>query len=173
MIILESQRLRIRESRVSDASFLIQLLNSPGWLQYIGDLNVRTQPEAVAYLENGPLKSYKENGYGLWVVELLASSIPIGLCGMLNRSELDTPDLGYALLPAYHGQGYAREAASAVLRYAHDVLQIHVISAIVQPDNQRSIALLKKQGFSLEKLFSFPGKAEILQLYKCPIALEK
>ena len=44
-----------------DTEFIIQLLNSPGWLKFIGDRNVKTEDDAKAYLENGPLTSYREN----------------------------------------------------------------------------------------------------------------
>ena len=164
--ILETGRLRLRPLTLTDTAFIIELLNSPGWLQYIGDRNVRTETEAVAYLENGPLASYEKNGYGLYLVERKEDSLRIGMCGILKRIELDTPDIGYALLPEYHGMGYAREIASATLLYAKEKLGLPLVAAIVQPDNERSIALLKKNGFSFEKMFSFQGKEELLELYK-------
>lgn len=144
----------------------MELLNSPGWLQYIGDRNVRTAEQAQAYLENGPIKSYATNGYGLWIAILKGASTPVGMCGILKRTELVTPDIGYALLPAFHGKGYADEIVSATLQHAKDILGITVLSAIVQPDNTRSIVLLKKNGFVFERLFSFSGKEEILELYR-------
>ncbi len=165
-IILETHRLQLRELTHDDISFIIELLNSPGWLQYIGDRNVRTAEQAQAYLENGPIKSYATNGYGLWMVILKGASTPVGMCGILKRTELATPDIGYALLPAFHGKGYANEIVSATLRHAKDILGIAGLSAIVQPDNTRSIGLLKKNGFVFERLFSFSGKEEILELYR-------
>lgn len=97
---------------------------------------------------------------------LKESSEPIGICGILNRAELETPDIGYALLPVYQGQGYAQEVVSATLQFAKESLKIPVISAIVQPDNLRSIALLRSNGFKFIKLFSFPDKTEVLELYQ-------
>lgn len=100
------------------------------------------------------------------MVSLRKTSTPVGMCGILNRMELATPDIGYALLPAFHGVGYAHEIVTDTLRHAKEVLGIPVLSAIVQPDNARSIALLKKCEFVFEKTFSFAGKDEILELYR-------
>jgi RimJ/RimL family protein N-acetyltransferase len=165
-IILETERLQLREFTREDTPFIIELLNSPGWLQYIGDRNVRAPEQALTYLENGPIMSYATNGYGLWMVRLKKPSTPVGMCGILKRTELSTPDIGYALLPAFHGKGYADEIVSATLRHAHEDLNIPVLSAIVQPDNARSIHLLKKKGFVFERLFSFSGKDEVLELHR-------
>jgi RimJ/RimL family protein N-acetyltransferase len=165
-LILETIRLRLRLLTLSDTAFIIELLNSPGWLKFIGDRNVRTEAQAVAYLENGPLASYQRNGYGLFLVERKVDSQRIGMCGILKREELETPDIGFALLPQFHGVGYAAEIADATLSYAREKLGLPTIAAIVQPDNERSIALLKKNGFSFEKMFSFNGKEELLELYQ-------
>lgn len=163
-LILKTDRLTIRKLALHDASFILELVNSPGWLRYIGDRNVHSIEDAKNYLMNGPLKSYQDNGFGLWKVELRDK--PIGMCGILKRPDLELPDLGFALLPAYHGMGYANEATAATLSYARDELQLTQVSAIVQPNNARSIALLKKNGFVRVGTFSFPGKEEVLELYK-------
>ncbi len=163
-LVVKTERLAIHKLSLTDASFILELVNSPGWLRYIGDRNVHSLEDAEAYIQNGPLKSYHDNGFGLWKVE--CADKPIGMCGILKRPELDLPDLGFAFLPAYQGLGYAHEAAAGTLSYARDVLQLTQLCAIVQPDNARSIALLKKNGFSRVGTFSFPGKEEILELYK-------
>src|SRR5688572_21540231 len=114
---LETQRLGLREFTRDDAVFIVELLNTPGWLQFIGDRNVKTKEQAIIYLENGPLKSYKENGFGSWMVELKEDKTPIGMCGILRRESLENPDIGFAFLPEYTGKGYAFEIASATLSY--------------------------------------------------------
>lgn len=72
--ILETERLTLRQFTPGDAKFIIQLLNSPGWLEFIGDRNVKTDEQAVDYLQNGPIKSYQENRFGLSLVETKADS---------------------------------------------------------------------------------------------------
>ena len=68
MKILETERLVLQEFSIDDAEFILTLLNTTAWLEYIGDKNVRTIEDAINYLEKGPIKSYKENGFGLWLI---------------------------------------------------------------------------------------------------------
>ncbi len=165
MVILETERLRLREFTLDDTPFIIELLNSPGWLMYIGDRNVRTEEEARSYLQDGPLASYQENGFGLWMVERKADNQAIGMCGVLKRIALENPDIGFAFLPAFHGNGYAFEAAGATLRFATETLNIPVIAAITLADNVKSIRLLQKYDFKFIKPFCLPESDEVLQLY--------
>src|SRR5688572_2577541 len=110
--IAETQRLTIREFTGSDAAFIVALLNSAGWLRYIGDRQVRNEKDALNYLENGPLKSYKTHKFGLWKVELKTTGQPVGMCGFLKRDSLSFPDIGFAFLPEFSGYGYAYESAT-------------------------------------------------------------
>jgi RimJ/RimL family protein N-acetyltransferase len=156
MVILETERLRLRELDNEDAAFIIELFNTSGWLEFIGERNVKTEDQAIAYLENGPFKSYQENGYGLWAVEKKKDLLPIGICGIINRPPLDNPDIGFAFLPNHLGKGYAFEIAKATLDFANQQLKIPVISAITVPKNSRSIRLIEKLGLTLIREFSFP-----------------
>lgn len=163
--ILQTERLRLREFTIDDADFIVHLLNTEGWLQFIGDRNVRNHEQAVAYLKNGPLKSYAENGFGLYLVETRDQRIAIGMCGILKRPTLETPDIGFAFLPDYSGIGYAIEIATATLAYAAHVLKIPSISAITKPDNSRSIRLLEKIGMTSRGTMEFNGQDEPLRIY--------
>lgn len=163
--IFETDRLRLRALTLEDVSFIIELLNTPGWLQYIGDRNVRTGEQAIAYLQNGPLKGYREHGFGLWRVETKADGTPIGMCGVMKREHLETPDIGFAFLPRYNGLGYAYEAAAASLSYAKETLGIGKVAAIVLPNNAPSIKLLEKLGLTFVRTFTFPDSQEELLLY--------
>jgi RimJ/RimL family protein N-acetyltransferase len=164
--ILETDRLRLREFNFDDCLFIIELLNSQGWLKFIGDRNVRTTEQAKNYLANGPLKSYKAFGYGLSMVERKEDSVPLGMCGILNRDTLEYPDIGFAFLPEHNAKGYALEIVKAVLGYADEKIELPVIAAIVVPSNGRSISLLEKTGFVFEKIISLPSSEEQLCLYK-------
>ena len=163
--ILETERLRLREFSVDDTDFIIELLNSPGWIQFIGDRNVKTKEQATGYLLNGPLKSYATHGFGLWLVEKRTDLTPLGMCGIIKRDNLDTPDIGFAFLPQYSGQGYALEVASATLSYAKEKLGIQKIAAITMAGNTRSIRLIEKIGLRHVKAFCFPNTETELQLY--------
>ncbi len=163
--ILETERLRIRRFTLEDAGFILELLNSPGWLKYIGDRNVKTEAQAKAYLQHGPLKSYEQYGYGLAMVETKADSIALGMCGIIKRYFLEHPDIGFAFLPDYTGKGYAFEAASATLVYAKETLNLHVITAITLAENANSIRLLEKIGLRYANKITYPGTEEELLLY--------
>lgn len=163
--ILETERLRLRAFTHDDASFIIELLNSSGWLQYIGDKNVKTEEQAVNYLNNGPLKSYVQHGYGLYLVERKDNSAAIGMCGIIKRDTLENPDIGYAFLPDFNGKGYALEIAKATCTYARHTLAISKLSAITLASNARSISLLEKLGFIFSKTMCLPGSEVVLLLY--------
>jgi RimJ/RimL family protein N-acetyltransferase len=163
-LILETERLQLREFNLGDAEFIIELLNSPGWLQYIGDRNVKTKEQAIEYLERGPLKSYAQNGYGLSLVETKDGQ-SIGMCGIIKRDSLENPDIGFAFLEQFSGKGYAYEIVSATLTHARVQLKIPKISAITLPQNARSIRLLEKIGLVFIQSIQ-PEKGEELFLFE-------
>jgi [ribosomal protein S5]-alanine N-acetyltransferase len=151
-VVLETERLMLRRLTLRDAAFIRGLLNEPSFLRYIGDRGVRNDEQARAYLRDGPLASYEKNGYGLWLVVRKEDGAPLGLCGLLRRDALDAPDVGFALKPSYWRQGYAREAARAVLDYGRNTLGLHRIVAIVQPVNEASARLVETLGLRFEGL---------------------
>ena len=146
--LLETERLWLREFTSDDAVFFLQLVNSPGWLEYIGDRDIHTVAQARAFLENKICPSYAEHGFGFWAVVLRAAPQPvIGMCGLVARSVLSHPDLGFAILPTYEGQGFITEASRAVLTAAQTQYALPTIQAIALPNNQASIRVLTKLGF--------------------------
>ncbi len=164
--ILKTERLVLREFSFDDAGFIVQLLNSPGWIKFIGDRNVKTEEQAKVYLEKGPLKSYRENGYGLSLVLINRTGEKVGMCGILKRDNLDSPDIGFAFLPEYSGKGYAFEIANATVQFAREELDLPVLSAITLPHNKSSIKLLEKLGMKFVKAFSFENNPDVLLHYQ-------
>jgi [ribosomal protein S5]-alanine N-acetyltransferase len=158
MIVLETDRLQLRRLQLSDAEFILRLVNEPSWLRFIGDKNVHNLDDARRYLREGPLDMYERHGFGLYCVVIKESGAPAGTCGLLKRDWLPDADVGYALLPEFWGQGYAYEAASAVLEYAHRTLGLQRVLAMTTPTNDSSIRLLGKVGMQFERLAEFtPG----------------
>ena len=154
---------------VDDAAFMLGLLNEPSWLQFIGDRGVRTLDDARAYILGGPVASYARLGFGFYIVELKDGGIPIGICGLVKREFLDAVDIGYALLPAYWSNGYAYEAASAVMAYARGTLGLKRIVAIMSSDNERSAWLLEKLGLRYEGMVAYPDTNEVVRLFASEI----
>ena len=165
MNIISTSRLHVTQlSEELDASFILQLVNTPGWIRYIGDRNMHSVQDARQYISNGPVASYAKFGYGLWLIKRIEDNAPVGMCGLIKRDYLPHPDLGYALLPEYEGQGYATEAATAVMSHASQVLSIPVIAAISTDDNVRSLRLLFKLGFDFIGMITPPKQEEELML---------
>jgi RimJ/RimL family protein N-acetyltransferase len=145
--VIETKRLLLRRIALSDAAFIVRLLNEPSFRQYIGDRNVRTVDDARAYIERVHLASYQANGFGAFLVVTRADAQPLGICGLMVETWLDAPDIAYAFVPTAGGRGYALEAAAGVMEYAHRALGLTRVVAIVQHDNERSIRLLQKLGY--------------------------
>jgi RimJ/RimL family protein N-acetyltransferase len=137
----------MREATTDDAAFILDLLNAPGFIQGIGDRGVRTLDQARDYIETRMIGSYREHGFGMWVVAAKGEGAPAGLCGLVRRDVLPHVDLGYAFLERWWGRGYAQEAAAAVLSHARAGLGLTTVAAIVNPDNAASRRVLEKIGF--------------------------
>jgi RimJ/RimL family protein N-acetyltransferase len=165
MEIIESQRILLRPLTLDDGEFILQLLNTDGFIKYIGDRNVRTIEQARGYLLNGPLKSYETNGFGLSLAELKTDRTPVGMCGLLKRDYLDHADIGFAFLPNHTGKGYAYEIVKEIILFGLNELQMEKILAIVLPDNSSSVKLLEKLHFKYEENFISPDTQEELALY--------
>lgn len=150
MMPLTTDRLRLLRLTLDDAPFILELLNTPGFLRFVGDRGVRTEDEARRFLAERYLPSYEKNGFGLYRVDLKEEATPIGICGLLRRPELENVDVGFALLPRFEGRGYAGEAAAAVLAEARDVHRLARLAAITDPANRGSIRVLQRLGFRLD-----------------------
>lgn len=158
MTVIQTARLTLSHLTGDEAEFIFRLMNSPGWLKFIGDRGIRTLDDAGNYIRNNTIRSYSENGFGMYLVQTNADMVPIGVCGLVKRSFLEHADIGFAFLPEYSGYGYAYESASAVLKYAGDILGLKKLVAIVSPGNQNSIRLLGKLGMRRAKDIQWPGE---------------
>ncbi len=165
MPLLETERLALRRLTTDDAEFILELLNEPSFLKYIGDKGVRTRADACRYIETGPMASYERFGFGLYRVELKDGREPIGICGLLKRDSLPDADIGFALLPRYWSKGYAFESASAVLAHARDTLGLQRVLAITSPDNVASIGLLESLGFRFERMSRLTEDAPEIKVF--------
>ena len=164
-VVLATDRLILRWLTLDDAPFILVLLNDPSWLRFIGDKGVRTLDDARDYLRQGPIAMYERAGFGLYLTELKAGGIPIGLCGLIKRESLEDVDIGFAFLPEFQGQGYAHESAAAVLTHGQRNFAMQRIVAITSPDNGRSAGLLEKLGMKLEKTVKLDGRDDEVRLY--------
>ncbi|HEV3470953.1 MAG TPA: GNAT family N-acetyltransferase [Pyrinomonadaceae bacterium] len=165
MIVLETERLILRRLSEADAEFIRGLVNEPSWLRFIGDRGVRTVEDARRYIADGPVASYGRHGFGLYLTELKAGGDPAGICGLIKRESLEDVDLGFAFLPRFWGRGYASEAAAAVLEYGKSAFGLRRVVAVTAPDNQASIRVLEKLGFTFERMVKLSADDEEIKLY--------
>lgn len=162
---IETPRLWLREFTEEDAAFVLQLLNEPSFIEFIGDRGVRTPEDARRYLREGPMASYHANGHGLLRVDLKPDCRPIGLCGLVKRDTLPDPDIGFALLPEFWNRGYVTEAASAAMAHGRRSLGLQTILGITSPHNVRSIAVLGKLGLSFIEEKPLGDKPQPLRIF--------
>jgi RimJ/RimL family protein N-acetyltransferase len=147
---LETERLIIRRFALSDASFILKLLNQKSFIDNIRDSNVRSLSDAESYLERSCFVPYEKFGFGLSCV-CLQDGTPIGMNGLIKRDTIPDIDIGFAFLDQFMGRGYAFESSMAVLGTGFGELNLKRIAAITSPKNQSSINLLEKLGFTFEK----------------------
>jgi RimJ/RimL family protein N-acetyltransferase len=168
MIIAETKRLVISKFDLDDASFFKELVNTPNWLKYIGDRNIKTIKDAEIRIKEGHLKSYETNGFGFYKLLLKDENHkPIGTCGLIKRDALEHVDIGFAMLPDYEGKGFGYESSKAIMELAKNKFKLNKIVAITLENNVSSIHLLEKLGLTFEKKVKpFDDNEELLLFAK-------
>lgn len=167
---IETQRLRLFDLSIEDAPLMLAIWNDPDFILHVGDRGIRTEADARAAMVDGALKLFRDFGYGPYRMSLRSTGDAIGICGLFRRKGLDDTDIGYAVLPEYCGQGFAFEAAQAVIAYARDTLGLDRLTAIVSPNNVASINLTEKLGLRYERSIRMPGTDETVSIYAMRLA---
>jgi RimJ/RimL family protein N-acetyltransferase len=170
MNILETERLSLRTISPDDAAFYYELVNDPTWLEHIGDKGIRSVEGARTAILEGPCVMQEKLGHSLYVMERKSDGKPLGLCGLIKRDSLPEVDIGYAIRPAYFGQGYTYEAAAAVVAYARDQLRMKRLMGITSPANTTSIKLLAKLGLSFVEFKHLPPDDRPTNIYRLEFA---
>jgi len=163
--IIETTRLRLRDITLDDSEFILELLNTPKFVRFIGDRGVRSVDDAREFVETKYIQSYRDHGYGLYTVELKQTGEPVGMCGFVRRDTLPGPDIGFAFLPRFEGMGYGFESSDAILDYGRDTLGFTQLFAITSQDNEVSGKLLIKLGFRFDRLVMM-NNGEELKLFE-------
>lgn len=166
---LESERLIIREAKVSDAPFYFNLFNDPDWIQFIGDKKLKTIEETEKYLKDILFKNAQLNGLGFFTVILKDTHKSIGTSTALQREKSGFVDIGYGFLPKGRGNGYATEATKLIIEYVRKTFQQEKVYAFTMPHNKASQKLLKKIGFKfigMKKVFENGEDAVFEYIFK-------
>jgi len=165
-IIFRTKRLVLTPTTIDDAPLFLELLNTPKWLEFIGDRNVKTLQDAQEYITARVLPQYERLGYGNYTVSLLSNGTKIGCCGLYDREGLEGVDIGFSLLPAYEQKGYGFEAATCVKDLAFNNFELRKIGAITIEKNVGSRALLEKLGLVYIKKIVLENDLEELLYYE-------
>lgn len=163
---LNTERTQISPLQLEDSAFFLKLVNTPGWLRFIGDRGISSEPQAREFLQTAFLNSLELNGFGYDIVRLIDGSEPVGICGFLKKPELQNPDFGFAFLPDHCGRGLATEACQAVLKSGVREFGFTVVDAVTMEENHRSIHLLERLGFEAAGAVSFSCDKEPLLLFR-------
>jgi len=161
----DTERLRIEPTTEIDASLIYELMNTPKWIEYIGDRNVHSIEDAEAYIQEKMLPQLESLGYSNYTVIRKSDGEKIGTCGLYDRDGLEGIDIGFAFLPQFEKKGYAFESVSKLLEVAIHDLKINEISAITIRENLDSQKLLTKIGMTFKEYIRIPNDDEELMLY--------
>jgi len=161
----KTDRLILRATSQEDAEFLLELLNTPKWIKYIGDRKVKTIEQAKEYIKAKMLPQQERLGYSNYTV-IINDTVKIGTCGLYDREGLDGIDIGFAFLPEYERKGYAFESANKLKEVAFNEFGISEINAITTKDNVPSQKLLEKLGLKMVGTTKLQDEDEELLLYK-------
>jgi [ribosomal protein S5]-alanine N-acetyltransferase len=153
-------RMILQPIAVDDHEFVLQLVNSDGWIQFIGDRNVHSEEAAKAYIH----KIQQTPNLVYWVARLNDNQVPVGIISYMKRTYLDNYDLGFAFLPEYQQHGLAFEAARGILDFVINEIHEKTILATLLPENVKSIKLLIKLGFQFSATVDVEN--ECLHIYQ-------
>lgn len=159
-------RLLLTPTSTDDAPFLLELMNTAKWIQFIGDRNIKSKKDAEEFISNKVIPPMKRHGFSNYTISLKSTREKIGISGLYDRPWLCDFDLGFAMLPEFESQGYAYEAASRLVSAAFNTFGLNSLSAICQGDNEVSKHLLEKLGFKSFGPIVVPETQEKLQLYR-------
>ena len=165
-IVLETERLFLREITPDDKEALFRLHSDPSVQKYTGEAVVKSIEEIEKAIETRAIH-YEKYGFGRWATILKSGQQFVGWAGLAYLPEFDEIDLGYRFLPEYWGLGLATEASQAILTYGFDKLNLSRIIAIAMKENKASIRVMEKVGMEFDKYAPYEPGGEDVVWYRC------
>ena len=162
----ESDRLYIIPTLEDDADLILKLLNTPKFIKYVGDRNVKSIEEATDYIKEKMIPQLEKLGYSNYTLVKKSNNLKIGTCGLYNREGMEGVDIGFALLPEFEEQGFGYESAEVIKEAAFNEFGIEQLKGITTKDNLASQNLLLKLGMTLNGTVKLPDDTEELLLYE-------
>ena len=163
---LETERLILNLVKLEDAAFILDLYNSPNFIKFIGDRNLRTVEDAENYIKEKFLPHVEKHGFGSFVIIRKSDNKKVGNIGIYVRDGLDAPDIGFSFLPEFERKGYGFEASKKLMEIAISEFALKKISAITTKENTSSQKLIEKLGLKYIKIVRLPDDPEDLLYYE-------
>ena len=167
--IFETERLILKPTSEEDAEFILELVNTPKWIRFVGDRGVKTVESAGEYIRIKMLPQLEKLGYSNYTLIRKVDNCKIGTCGLYDREDHEGVDIGFAFLPEYERKGYAFESANKLKDVAFNELGLTKINGITIKGNMSSQKLLEKLGMKLIGTTNIPNDNNELLLYKIEI----
>jgi RimJ/RimL family protein N-acetyltransferase len=149
----ETERLILRKLTSDDADYIYRLDSDPEVMKYIGKL--RNREEAKKAAKNIEKYNRKHSKYGLWAAVEKSSNKFVGWICLKHLGDTEEIEVGYRLLKKFWGKGYATEGSKALVKYGFEILELPKITAIVEPNNNASVNVIKKLGLKYIKKANF------------------
>lgn len=162
---LETERLILRPHTMDDVEPAYQMNLDEEVSRFTGDGGVQSREEIHRRIKEDVLGDYAKYGFGRFAVILKSENKFIGFSGLKYLPDLDEVDLGYRLMRAYWGKGYATESAKTSLEFGFHELQLSKIIALALPENTASIRIMEKLGFTFDQMIVEDG-LEVMQYLK-------
>ena len=100
---ITTDRLNLKLASMEDAPFFLELYNTPTFIQFIGDKNLRSLEDARSYVQNRFLPQIERLGYGNYLIIRKEDGAKIGSVGIFEREGLDVQDIGFSFLEEFLG----------------------------------------------------------------------
>jgi RimJ/RimL family protein N-acetyltransferase len=156
-VILETDRLLLREYMEEDAEAFFKLNSDPEVLRFVPDKQLLNVEQARQILIDHPITDYQKHGFGRGACILKSTGEQIGFAGLKYLEELGEVDLAYRLMPPHWGKGLATEVALASVHYGFADLGLEQIIGLVMPENTASVRVLEKAGLRHTETVTFWG----------------
>jgi RimJ/RimL family protein N-acetyltransferase len=155
-VVLRTPRLILRRWRPSDRAAFAAMNADPAVMAHFPSTLTRAESDALADAIEAHLAA---RGFGLWAVEIPGVAPFAGYVG-LSVPTFDAPftpcvEIGWRLVAAHWGCGYATEAAGAVLVHAWDVLGLSEIVSFTTAGNARSRGVMERLGMRYDPADDF------------------
>ncbi len=147
---LETKRLYLRRIANEDVNEIFALRSDKETMKYVPRPLAKTLEDAMVHISIIDSKIETNEGIN-WAITIKEEPKLIGIIGHYRiKPEHYRAEIGYMLLPEYHGKGIITEAIKEVVKYGFQVMKLHSIEAIIDPENLASEKVLQKSGFVKE-----------------------